>query len=239
MSAIKRGAQEKAREMRVQGQSVNEIAKALNVSKGSVSVWVRDIEITSDQRKILDENRRANAIYLQRGGPGGKPFSEVNHQKGIQRRILYQQAGREYAKRGERLHRMGCILYWAEGAKTRNSVIFVNSDPNMMILFMRFLRECLNVPDEWLKLRLHCHTSDITEHERMKKYWLDLLRLKNDCFNQVIFLPSSRIRYNQIVNGLCTICVYNTEVTMHIYGAIQEYIGIDKPEWLFEKGVRS
>lgn len=236
---VKAALRDKARELRCQGQSVNKIAELLGVSKSSISLWVRDIQLTVDQKESLDESKRVNAARLQTGGPDGKPFSEVNREKGVQQRALYQLAGREYAKRGERLHRIACILYWAEGAKARNSVIFVNSDPNMMLLFMRFLRECLNVPDEKFRLRLHCHTPDTKEHDRMKKYWLGLFNLQIDCFNQVIFTPGSKVRNNHFANGLCTICVYSTEVTMHIYGAIQEYIGINKPEWLFEKGTKT
>lgn len=36
------------------------------------------------------------------------------------------------------LHLAGCMLYWAEGAKSRNTIEFANSDPNMVRLFCRF-----------------------------------------------------------------------------------------------------
>jgi len=37
------------------------------------------------------------------------------------------------------------MLYWAEGAKGRNTVKFVNSDPQMVWFFRRFLTEALAV----------------------------------------------------------------------------------------------
>src|SRR3989338_2189855 len=38
----------KARELRYQGFSLKQIASTLNVSKGSVRAWVRDIELSDD-----------------------------------------------------------------------------------------------------------------------------------------------------------------------------------------------
>jgi len=40
---------EEARKLRAQGKSVNEIAKILKVSKGSVSLWTKNIILTQDQ----------------------------------------------------------------------------------------------------------------------------------------------------------------------------------------------
>ncbi len=53
---------EKAIELRKEGRSVRSIAKILKVSKSSVSIWVRDIVITIEQRKVLDENSRLARI---------------------------------------------------------------------------------------------------------------------------------------------------------------------------------
>ncbi len=43
----------KSIELRKEGLSINEISRRLNVSKGSVSSWVRKVELTSDQKLYL------------------------------------------------------------------------------------------------------------------------------------------------------------------------------------------
>lgn len=48
---------EAARELRRQGRSVNEIVRELGVAKSSVSLWVRDVELTAEQQHEL-HNRR-------------------------------------------------------------------------------------------------------------------------------------------------------------------------------------
>ena len=42
-----------ARELRKKGKSMKEIAKKLKVSKGSVSLWCKDIELTENQKLKL------------------------------------------------------------------------------------------------------------------------------------------------------------------------------------------
>ena len=43
----------KARELRTSGESVRNITKKLTVSKGTASIWVRDIILTVDQLEKL------------------------------------------------------------------------------------------------------------------------------------------------------------------------------------------
>ena len=47
--------------------------------------------------------------------------------------------GRAAGARRRSAPQAGCMLYWAEGARSRNAVIFANSDLNMVRFFRRFL----------------------------------------------------------------------------------------------------
>ncbi len=125
------------------------------------------------------------------------------------------------------------MLYWAEGAKDASRLYFVNSDVNMLRLFMRFLREELCVPDHEIRLYVHCHTTDSDQHQKIAAYWLDVLELPESCFRKILIKQGSDTRRNVLLNGICSIRVYNFKVLQHIYGAIQEYAGFDNPAWLF------
>ena len=56
----------KARELRGQGLSMNEIVRTLGVAKSSVSFWVRDIELTVAQKKELSEKGRTKESVEKR-----------------------------------------------------------------------------------------------------------------------------------------------------------------------------
>lgn len=64
-----------ARRLRLQGQSIRHIAEEISVSKGSVSKWVRDIELKEEQRTALDEKRKE----------GGQKQSITKQQKLLER----------------------------------------------------------------------------------------------------------------------------------------------------------
>ncbi len=216
---------EKAREMRRAGHAIIEIVEATGVDRNVIRKWIKDIELTDAHKAALIAR---NPRWLA-GFEGG----QANRLKGQIQRKAAQEKGREAARQGDPLHRKGCILYWAEGAKHESSIHLINTDPDMLIFFMRFLRESLHVPDEWVSLYIHCNTEDVQEHERMKRYWLHTLHLPLSCFRKVLLKPKSKHIHTAQDNGICTIQVHKTNLVMHIFGAIQEYTGIDNPTWLF------
>lgn len=216
---------DEARRLRQQGMSVREIATQLKASKGSVSLWVRDVELTEDQKAMLKANQARWA--------GRNQGAQTNRRQALEKRRAFQHAGRLKAREMRPLHMMGCMLYWAEGSKHRNNLHFINSDANMMLLFMRFLREEIHVQESEFVMYIHCHTQDAAEVQRISNYWLTLLNLPPSCLRQVFYKQGAITRNNILENGVCTIRVYRSEVLQHIYGAIQEYGGFDKPEWLF------
>lgn len=221
----KRELQQEARQLRGEGHSVKEIVDILGVAKSSVSIWVRDIKL-SDKQKVDLRQRRGQFGERNHG-------SRANREHGLQVRQMYQQAGRERARQNGALHLAGCMLYWAEGAKGRNGVYFVNSDPNMIVFFMRFLREEFRIQNHEVAVRIHCHTHDEQEIKRIEHYWCDLLNLSLSCVKKTYIKDSTGARQNRLENGVCDIRVHSTEIVQHIFGAIQEYAGFDHPAWLF------
>ena len=49
----------KAIELRRQGQSYSDILKVVNVSKGTISLWLRNVELTQEQKgRLTNRSRR-------------------------------------------------------------------------------------------------------------------------------------------------------------------------------------
>jgi len=128
------------------------------------------------------------------------------------------------------------MLYWAEGSKSRNAAQFVNSDPKMVQLFVGFLRRYWEVPDE--AIRIDCNLfADHRERQReIEQFWLDTLGLPAACLRKstvnVYSKHSQKKRQNRLPYGTVRVCVHSTRVVQSIYGAIQEYGGFERPEWL-------
>jgi hypothetical protein len=157
-----------ARDLRQQGWSYGEIGKQLGVAKSSVKNWCSDIEISEEQEQAI--NHRKQQWGAKNNG------AMINKRKGLEERRLYQAEGRLKAREKSRLHIIGCMLYWSEGSKSRrNELTFANSDPAMIEIFMRFLREELFIQNEKIRLEIHCYAQSKEELNEIEIYWLELL----------------------------------------------------------------
>jgi transposase-like protein len=224
---MKREAREQARSLRHQGYSIKQICQQLGVAKSSVSLWVRDIPLTEAQ--LADLKQRHPIFHGQYAG------SQAIAAKHRALREQYQQEGRIKAREGDLLHQAGCMLYWGEGAKARNMLTLCNSDPDMIRFYMRFVRHTFTPDLEKFAVHISCYLGNGFSQDQVEQYWLELLELPATCLGKtsVNSQPiSSQQKGRKLLYGVCTVRISSTRMVQHVLGAIQEYIGIDKPEWL-------
>jgi hypothetical protein len=215
------------RGLRAEGRSVKEVAALTGVSVSSVSLWVRDIE--------LDEEARA-ALRARNPAHNGEIVRKANIRRARARRAGWQADGRRRARAGDRLHHAGCMLYWAEGSKSRSAVQFTNSDPAMISVFVDFLRDCYSAASADIGLRVYLFADHLEAQRRIERFWLRTARLPAASLRRsVVNRYSSRSagkRVNRLPYGTCRVTLHRASVLQSIYGAIQEYGGFDRPEWL-------
>ncbi|MEV5874461.1 hypothetical protein AB0L75_09580 [Streptomyces sp. NPDC052101] len=167
---------DRARELRLQGWTYDQIQVELGCSKSSISLWVRDLP--RPERKRTPEESAAIA------------------RKGWEEKLRIRDEGRtrtkEEAKQAignlstRELFLLGVGLYWAEGGKDkpydrRENVTFVNSDPGMIEVFLAWL-DLLQVERDRLRFTVMIHeTADVGAAER---YWADFVGATPDSFNK-------------------------------------------------------
>ena len=114
-------------------------------------------------------------------------------------------------------------------------MVFTNSDADMMRTFLAFLRKACGVPDDRIALCVNCHLNNGLTLSEIEAWWLTTLGLPSSCLRGAsVNRPSSasRWRRNVLVYGTARLTVHSTFLAQSIYGAIQEYAGFDRPEWL-------
>jgi len=193
----------------------------------SVSRWTADITLSPGFIEALRQRNPAINGRLN----GSREQSAAKRAV----RLAAQAHGRERARQPMRLHLAGCMLYWAEGSKDRNTVKLTNSDPDLLALFVRFLRNCYEVPPERIKLDVNCHLNNGLTLAEIQAWWLERLglseaSLRRGSVNRVS--RASRWRRNVLVYGTAGVSVHSTAIVQSIYGAIQQYAGIERPEWV-------
>jgi hypothetical protein len=213
---------------RDEGLSLKDIASRLGVAKSSVSLWVRDVELTPEQHKFLAaQNRLHPRQVLARA---------ALIQKHRANRIAAQEQGRAHARLGEPFHAAGCMLYWAEGSKARNVAQITNADPEVLRFFVRFVRTYFVAPDEAFAITCNLFADHLECQQTVEQFWLDQLDLPESSLRKSIVNVYSKYsfkkRANRLPHGTCRVSVYRTLIVQHIYGAIQEYGGFERPEWL-------
>ena len=127
--------------------SMAQIAEKLKLSPSTIRYWL-------DKNKIQRRSRSEaiNNWYLTKFDK--KPFK-------IKDRL---------SNNDTNLKTSGIMLYWGEGAKSGNVVKFTNSDPAMIRLFIKFLREICGIDEERLKALIHIYP-DHDKNELML-FWI-------------------------------------------------------------------
>lgn len=131
-----------ARQLRAQGWSYKQILKRIPVSKSTLSLWCRDVALTTRQvEKLL--GRRLNGAARGRV-MGAKKQQQTRIEK--TRNLL--RLGKAEVGRLSRRERFiaGISLYAGEGDKGDKSVGFSNSSPQIIAFMMKWFRDFCQVP---------------------------------------------------------------------------------------------
>ena len=226
MSVVKTDERREARRLRRLGWSVKEIEREVGVARSSVSLWVRDIELGLEQReRLISRSRLGPLVAAQKKAARAREL-----------RLSYQQDGRRLARERDGSYAAGCMLYWAEGSKARNTLQISNSDPALVAFFTRFLRVHFDVAPQSMRLALHLFADHVAVQRDIEGFWLDRLGLTRSALTKtqlnVYSKYSQKKRANMLPYGTCRVVVHSTQIVQTIFGSIQEYGGFDRPEWL-------
>jgi transposase len=167
---------ERAVSLRRQGRSYREIQGALGASRSTLSLWLKDIPLTEEHRAALAakaltaSRRRAAALHAASQARDWRLSKEAAQQIGtLSHRELFV---------------AGVVAYWAEGAKTkpwgkREGVDFINSDPDMVRLFLNWL-DLVGVSKEHLSYRVAIHES--ADVETALRFWSNVVQAPPEQF---------------------------------------------------------
>lgn len=178
----KKSERKKAIKLRKEGLSYSEIASRLLVSQASLSLWLRDIKLS----KVQVEKLSIKKINGQAKG------AKIRHEKRIiaQEKILKDSVRQIKILSRNDLFLLGIMAYWCEGAKQKENnvsqaVVFSNSDPLLIKLFIKWLKEICFLTDEDLKFSLYIHEN--ANVIRAINFWSNELNIPKEKFNKPIF----------------------------------------------------
>jgi hypothetical protein len=168
--------------LRKAGNSYNQISKALEIPKSTLSYWLGDLKISKkSQEKILSRARKLSIEGLVRRNKNQTVIAKERANE-----IRNEAKKESFGMMHDSLFLTGLALYWAEGYKKGangskwKSIDFANSDPEMIKVIMKFFRKFLQIYDSKIKIQLMTHKN--INIDKAVKFWSNLTRIPENQF---------------------------------------------------------
>jgi len=206
---------EKAIKLRKAGESYSRIKKMLVVSKGTLSLWLRDYPLSEKRlRELRDWNEQRIEKY--RETRRNQRETRLERVYRAQKKIVLPLSKRE-------LFLAGLFLYWGEGTKhSMNTLVLTNTDPTMIRFYIKWLIKGLGVPKEKIKVRLQLYKD--MNLKREKEYWSQITNIPFSQFRNPQIKDSYTTRRNhkgRFGHGTCDIALNNVQVGQKVFMGIK------------------
>jgi hypothetical protein len=181
--------------LRLTGMSFREIQTKVSVSKGTLSLWLRDVPLTEDQ--VFKLKHRRDAQHERIG-------QVVKRQREERWRSYEGAATVEWERlKSEPWFMYGLALYIGEGSKTHGSPGLSNCDPRVLRSILSFFFK-LGIQESAVRVSVHLHDGSLSDSSR--HYWSSKLELPVTQFTKPIIAvsrASKRLKPNYQLNGTC------------------------------------
>lgn len=208
----------RTQELRRQGLSYKEILQAISVSKSTISLWCKDIQLTKEQQFRLLEKK-------QFGQRKGSLVAADNKRKAriLRTELIRKEARKEIGRISMRdKFVVGVALYAAEGTKGDGKAAFANSDPQLIKFMMDWFLKFTKVPVKKMRGAIWLHEG--LSEKNSKKFWSDLVSLPSNQFHKTYIAKvksnSKKVRKNIHQYGVFQIRFSDSAIHRKIMGWI-------------------
>jgi len=115
---------------------------------------------------------------------------------------------------------IGAVLYNCEGTRLRKDkrrkndiyywvIEFTNSEPNIIKLFLNFLRKIIKIDETRLKAQLFIHED--LKKEELEKFWSKITKISAENFNKTMILKSKNLKFKVSPYGTLKIRYHSKE----------------------------
>ena len=187
--------------LRKQGKSYSQIKNFLNLSKSTLSSWLRDYPLSKER---IRELRSADEQRIER-------YRETMRQKKEKRlKETYRLQKKKVLPFSKRdFFIAGLFLYWAEGTKSRKcGLSMTNSDPSLLKFFIDWLNVCFYVSRDKLKIHLHLYAD--MDNEQEIRFWSKRLGVSRNQFTKSYIKTTLSTRINHkgsFGHGTCNVTI--------------------------------
>lgn len=174
------------------------ISKELDIARSTLSDWFRDRPYTP------------NPEALKRATLGRTKYGQMKRDARIKETDALLLKGRnEIGNLTQRdLKMVGLGVWLGEGSKTTEQIRLANSDPTIIRLWMRWLREICGVSNEHIIIRMHLYLD--SDELVCREYWQTITGLPISAFRKTQFdqrVKKIRLKAGKLPHGTVHIIV--------------------------------
>lgn len=207
---------EKAIKLRKEGYTYSEITKLLNlrISKSTLSVWLKDIKMTKDQKERLQKNINTKLITAQKKAWKINKIRRLQYLSNLKKKDLYLLKKIDLDTQKLLL----CILYLGEGAKTGGTQFLSlgNSNSNIVKLYLNLLKNCFKIDNSKFRVRIQCRADQNIPN--LVNYWARITKISKKQFyptyvdKRTFGKPTKKEDYR----GVCTIHYFDRSIQFEL-----------------------
>jgi len=161
--------------LRKQGFTYSEIKNALGVliSKSTLSTWFKGLKLSANSQKRLSNAINERTKIAHRAALLSNKVKREKYLKGVENRVIHL---KKFSDDIDIAKIILAVLYLGEGAKgARRSFMFGNSDPKVIRLFLKLLRECYVIDETKFRCTLQCRADQNIPF--LEKFWRDVTNI--------------------------------------------------------------
>jgi len=199
-------------DLRKKGKTYRQICDILkhHIPKSTLSYWLKGVKLSIIQKK---EIRRQNLKHLSKIRKIALVKKQALREKYFQT-ILTQNKNLGFiAKDCQVAKIMLVMLYWCEGSKSgKGALTFGNSDPKIIELFLRLMRQVYNIDENKLRCTVQCrYGQNALELER---FWRKITSIPKDKFYPAVIDERTKGKPLKKKNykGVCRIDCFSANI---------------------------
>ncbi|MCG2692434.1 hypothetical protein L6272_06490 [Microgenomates group bacterium] len=195
--------------LRKKGFSIKEIAKKLKIANSTSSMWLGNIQLNAVAKQRL-KKRQLLHYYKMSQHWQQKRINQLEIAK-KQARIIVDSISLSTSN----LKFLCSFLFWAEGAKNFQQIKFINSDPNMIKVFLFLLRKSFPIDEKKFRALIHIH--EYHNEKSLKKYWSEITKIPQKQFYKSYLKPHTKKRKRLNYKGSINISYYDAKLARELY----------------------
>jgi len=193
-----------------------------NQLKKVKTLYYKDMLSMKEIADIFGVSIDAVVYFMRRHGLKRRSFSEINKLRFDKKEPSFNEKSINSTYKKE-LKAIGSMLYWGEGYKSEKSsfVDFSNSDPEMIKMFLKYLRGVYHLDEKKFRVLLYCYANQ--DISNLIKYWSKLTKIPVNQFTKPYIRKDYNINGRKMKYGLVHIRYIDKKLLLNIKDSINLY----------------